>query len=85
MNTDDENMQKMEQLDSYFMNQMALLSEMPEGYTPHMIAAIMQKIAMQVYRTTLSDDDYQKFMDYVYENRNRIQKFNFEGMDRQLN
>lgn len=47
-----------------------------DGVNPLVVAAMMSNISMQMYKTTLSDDDYNAMVDYISANRSRIQAFN---------
>jgi len=44
-----------------------------EGQRPFAIAAIYIMIAMQIYRTMLSDEDYNQMIDEISANRNEVQ------------
>ena len=45
------------------------------GVNSMVIAAMMSNIALQMYRTTLSDEDYNAMVDYISANRGRIKSF----------
>ncbi len=49
-----------------------------QGYDPLEISAIMNKISMQIYKTALDEDSYNKIVDYISESREKITKFSFE-------
>lgn len=44
-----------------------------EGQKPFAIAAIYIMIAMQIYRTMLSDEDYNQMVDAISMNRDQVQ------------
>jgi hypothetical protein len=44
-----------------------------EGQKPFAIAAIYIMIAMQIYRTMLSEKDYNEMVDTISSNRNQVQ------------
>ena len=44
-----------------------------EGQKPFAIAAIYVMIAMQIYRTMLSEEDYNEMVDTISNNRNEVQ------------
>ena len=39
------------------------------------VAAVLMATALRVYRTSLSDDDYDQMMDYLSDTRDNIEKF----------
>lgn len=45
-----------------------------KGYEPFAIAATYSMISMQIYKTTMSDQEYNSMMDYISNNRGKIQK-----------
>ena len=46
------------------------------GVNSMVIAAMMSNIALQMYKTALSDEDYNAMVDYISANRGRITSFN---------
>lgn len=55
------------------------------GMSPPAMGAAMLMTAMRLYRTTLNDEEYTKFIDFIHESRDRVQKFDFEAAARALN
>lgn len=47
-----------------------------DGVNSMVIAAMMSNIALQLYKTALSDQDYNAMVDYISANRGRITSFN---------
>lgn len=43
-----------------------------EGHKPFAIAAVFALVALQIYKTSLSEEDYNKMVDSISESRNRI-------------
>lgn len=43
-----------------------------DGYKPFAIAAVFALVALQIYKTSLSEEDYNKMVDSISENRNKI-------------
>ena len=39
------------------------------------VAAVLMATALRIYRTSLSDDDYDQMMDYLSDTRENIEKF----------
>lgn len=56
-----------------------------EGNSPHAIGAALMISALRLYRTTLSDDDYNQFVDFMSDSRDHVQKFDLEGAAKKLN
>ena len=54
---------------------MAFHQVMLEQYDPIEIAAIMTVQALSFYRTIMSEDDYLRMVDSIYENRFNVQTF----------
>jgi hypothetical protein len=46
------------------------------GHTPLAAAAIMIKTGMEIYKTNLSEEDYQRIADFISESRDRIKPLN---------
>lgn len=47
-----------------------------EGQKPFAVAAVFAMIALQIYKTSLSEEDYNKMVDEISSNRNRIKSLN---------
>lgn len=45
-----------------------------EGYEPFAVAGVMSNIALSMYKTTLSPEDYNMMMDYISQSRDRIHR-----------
>jgi len=43
-----------------------------DGYEVIEIAPIMIRVALELYRTTMSEEDYESMVEFIYENRNQI-------------
>lgn len=57
-----------------------LISKMIEsGTNPLAIAAILSSISLQMYKTVLSDSDYNAMVDFISESRDKIQSINYAG------
>lgn len=54
---------------------MAFNQVMLENHDPIEIAAIMTVQALSFYRTVMSEDDYLKMIDSIYNNRFNVQTF----------
>jgi len=42
------------------------------------ISAVMTRVALQIYKTTLSDQDYNRMVDIISQSRNEIEKFSLD-------
>jgi hypothetical protein len=47
---------------------------MKEGHKPFAIAAIYSMIAMQIYKTTMSEDEYNSMIDFISNNRDKVKR-----------
>jgi hypothetical protein len=45
-----------------------------EGHTPLAVAAILTMISLQIYRTTLSEEDYNQMVHSIWESRHKVKK-----------
>lgn len=46
-----------------------------EGFSPYACAAVMTKIAFMIYKSSMSDEDYNIMIDEISNNRDRIKTF----------
>lgn len=74
---DTEREQKLIQLYSSFLD--LTDKSLGEGYTGLEIAPILIKLGLEIYKTTLSEEDFEKISSFIYESRNQINKFNIKG------
>jgi hypothetical protein len=42
------------------------------GYEVIEIAPVMIRVALELYKTVMSDEDYQEMVEFIYENRDEI-------------
>ena len=45
------------------------------------IAAVMNAVAMSIYKTAMSEDDFEKMAELIYELRHEVQTFSTEDHD----
>lgn len=45
------------------------------GENPLAVAAIFTLIALQIYKTSMNDDDYNAMLDTISDSRDRVKKF----------
>ena len=45
-----------------------------EGHKPFAVAGVMSNIALSMYKTSLPPEDYNTMMDYISQNRDRINR-----------
>ena len=45
-----------------------------EGYEPFAVAGVMSNIALSMYKTTLSPEDFNTMMDYISQSRDRVSR-----------
>jgi hypothetical protein len=48
------------------------------GYSPMEIAAILARVALQIYKTTLNDNDYNQIVDFISSSRDEVEKFSLD-------
>lgn len=45
-----------------------------EGHKPFAVAAMYSMIAMQLYKTIMSNEEYNAMIDYISDNRDKVKK-----------
>jgi hypothetical protein len=73
MSISDKNQHSIEDLYSKYLQ---FTSVMMEDYKDIEIAGIMITQALSMYRTVLSEEDYQRMIKSIYEKRNDVKTFN---------
>lgn len=73
MSISDKNQHSIEDLYSKYLQ---FTSVMMEDYKDIEIAGIMITQALSMYRTVLSEEDYQQMVKSIYEKRNDVKTFN---------
>ena len=48
------------------------------GYDAMEISAVMTRVALQIYKTKLSDEDYNRMIDFISKSRDEIEKFTLD-------
>lgn len=48
------------------------------GYDAMEISAVMTRVALQIYKTKLSDKDYNQMVDFISQSRGEIEKFTLD-------
>lgn len=48
------------------------------GYDSMEISAVMTRVALQIYKTKLTDEDYNRMVDYISQSRDEIQRFSLD-------
>ncbi len=66
---------KNKRLDDLYQKQWALTSVMLEDYRPMEVAGVMIAQALRIYKTMLSDDDFNKLVDSISNSRDKVEKF----------
>lgn len=56
-----------------------------KGISPYAMAAIMTKLAMMIYKTSLNAEDYNLMVDSISDRRDQIKSFNDYGTISRLN
>ena len=73
MNTEEDKVKQMTQMyDDLYRMMGSWLSQDNESLA---VAAVLMATALRVYRTSLSDDDYDQMMNYLSDTRDNIEKF----------
>jgi len=64
-----------EDLQKVYDRYMDLTADLSEEFSPLAIAGVMVAQAMSIYRTTMSEEDYEAITANIYELRNKVKKF----------
>lgn len=48
------------------------------GYNAMEISAVMTRVALQIYKTTLNNEDYNRMIDVISSSRDEIEKFSLD-------
>jgi hypothetical protein len=48
------------------------------GYSAMEISAVMTRVALQIYKTTLNNEDYNRMIDVISSSRDEIEKFSLD-------
>jgi hypothetical protein len=65
----------MSQLERLYNNYLEFTDHMVGQYDPMEVAAIMMAQALSIYRTTMSEEDYNLMVDSISDNRDKVQTF----------
>lgn len=57
-----------------------LTAELSEHYTSVELAAVMVAQAMSLYRTAMSEEDYENMAALIYEMRHKVKKFELPSL-----
>jgi len=61
--------------DELYKKYMSFNEIMLEEYTPMEVAAIMTAQALSLYKTVLSEEEYHKMIDFIYDRKDDVQIF----------
>ena len=68
-----------ETLDTLYMNFLKFTDVMAEEYTAPAIAGVMMAQSMTLYRSILSDEDYDHLIRNIYDTRMKVQPYNISN------
>lgn len=66
---------KNKRLDELYQKQWAITSVMLEDYRPMEVAGVMIAQALRIYKTAMTDEDFNKLVDSISNGRDKVQKF----------
>lgn len=66
---------KNKRLDELFQKQWSVTSIMLEDYRPMEVAGVMIAQALRIYKTLLTEDEFNKMMDNISNSRDKVEKF----------
>ena len=58
-----------------------LATDLISNHSALAIAAVMNAVAMSIYKTTMSEEDFEKMAELIYELRHEVQTFSTENYD----
>ena len=65
----------MSQLERLYSTYLEFTDHMVGQYDPMEVAAIMMAQSLSIYRTTMSEEDYNHMVDSISSNRDKVQTF----------
>ena len=65
----------MNQLERIYSNYLEFTDHMVGQYDPIEVAAIMMAQSLSIYRTTMSEEDYNRMVDSISDNRDKVKTF----------
>jgi hypothetical protein len=65
----------MSQLEQLYSNYLEFTDHMVGQYDPMEVAAIMMAQSLSIYRTTMSEEDYNRMVDSISANRDKVKTF----------
>ena len=65
----------MNQLERIYSNYLEFTDHMVGQYDPMEVAAIMMAQSLSIYRTTMSEEDYNRMVDSISDNRDKVKTF----------
>lgn len=67
------------QMSELYLKVIKSTAELVNGYDPLAVAAIMMTQALSIYRSTLSEDDYNAMVQAILDKKDQIQTFGSKG------
>ena len=64
-----------EKLDELYQSYMKFTDMMASDYPAPMLAGVMMAISMQIYKSILTEDDFDSIMDDIYDSRHNVKGF----------
>lgn len=64
-----------DRLETLYVKQLKFTDDLCAKYKPMEVAAILMAQALSIYRTGLSDDEYNKMIDTISASRGQVQTF----------
>ncbi len=58
-----------------------LATDLSSQHSALAIAAVMNAVAMSIYKTTMSEEDFEKMAELIYELRHEVQTFSTASQD----
>lgn len=66
---------KNKRLDELYQKQWSITSVMLEDYRPMEVAGVMIAQSLRIYKTLLSEEEFDKMMDSISNSRDKVEKF----------
>ena len=64
-----------EQLEQMFDELFKMSVELPHRYNPQMVASTFMAIGIRMYKTVLSDDEYERMLKFMLDQKDRVRPY----------
>ena len=67
------------QLEQMFQELFKMSVELSERYNPQMVASTFMAIGIRMYKTVLTDSEYERMLEYMLDSKDKIKPYDDQG------